>query len=37
MTESEEQLNKLLAEMREETQSVRGDEFGLFDYNDLDR
>ena len=37
MTENEEQLNKLLAEMQRETQSVRGDEFGLFDYNDLDR
>jgi len=37
MTESEEQLQKLLAEMQRETASVRGDEFGLFDYNDLDR
>ena len=35
--ENEERLRKLLAEMQQETQSVRGDEFGLFDYNDLDR
>ena len=35
--ENEEQLRKLLAEMQQETSSVKGDEFGLFDYNDLDR
>jgi phosphoribulokinase len=35
--ESEEQLRKILQEMQQETASVRGDEFGLFDYNDLDR
>ena len=34
--ESEEQLKELLLEMQQETESVRGDEFGLFDYNDLD-
>ena len=34
--ESEEQLKELLQEMQQETDSVRGDEFGLFDYNDLD-
>ena len=36
MTESEEQLRKILQEMQQETASVTGDEFGLFDYNDLD-
>ena len=36
MTESEEQLRKILREMQQETASVTGDEFGLFDYNDLD-
>jgi len=35
--ESEEQLRKILQEMQQETASVRGDEFGLFDYNNLDR
>ena len=34
--ESEEQLRKILKEMQQETASVTGDEFGLFDYNDLD-
>jgi len=34
--ESEEQLRKILQEMQQETASVTGDEFGLFDYNDLD-
>ena len=34
--ESEEQLRKILLEMQQETASVTGDEFGLFDYNDLD-
>ena len=34
--ESEEQLRKLLKEMSIETASVTGEEFGLFDYNDLD-
>ena len=36
MMESEEQLRKILQEMQQETASVTGDEFGLFDYNDLD-
>ena len=36
MTESEEQLREILREMQQETASVTGDEFGLFDYNDLD-
>mgnify|MGYP001012895534 CR=1 FL=1 len=36
MTENEEQLRKILQEMQQETASVTGDEFGLFDYNDLD-
>ena len=36
MTESEEQLRKILQEMQNEAQNVRGDEFGLFDYHDLD-
>ena len=36
MTESEEQLRKILQEMQSETSTVRGDEFGLFDYHDLD-
>ena len=36
MTESEEQLRKILQEMQQETASVTGDEFGLFVYNDLD-
>ena len=36
MTESEEQLRRILQEMQQETASVTGDEFGLFDYNDLD-
>ena len=30
--ESEEQLKELLQEMQQETESVRGDEFGLFDW-----
>jgi len=34
--ESEEQLKELLKEMAKETAHVTGDEFGLFDYNDLD-
>ena len=34
--ENEEQLRKILQEMQQETASVTGDEFGLFDYNDLD-
>ena len=34
--ESEEQLRKILQEMQQETAHVTGDEFGLFDYNDLD-
>ena len=34
--ESEEQLRKILQEMQQETASVTGNEFGLFDYNDLD-
>ncbi len=34
--ENEEQLQKLLKEMAKETAYVTGDEFGLFDYNDLD-
>ena len=34
--ENEEQLQKLLKEMAKETAHVSGDEFGLFDYNDLD-
>ena len=36
MTENEEQLREILREMQQETASVTGDEFGLFDYNDLD-
>ena len=36
MMENEEQLREILREMQQETASVTGDEFGLFDYNDLD-
>ena len=36
MESNEEQLRKILQEMQQETASVTGDEFGLFDYNDLD-
>ena len=31
------QLEFLLSEMNQETAGCRGDEFGLFDYQDLDR
>ena len=33
--ESEEQLRKILQDMQNETSTVRGDEFGLFDYHDF--
>jgi hypothetical protein len=35
--ENEEQLQKLLSEMKTEVSSLRGDEFGIFDYNEDDR
>ena len=34
--ENEKQLEKLLIEMNQETVGFRGDELGLFDYQDLD-
>ena len=34
--ENEKQLEKLLTEMNQETVGFRGDELGLFDYQDLD-
>ena len=36
MEVNEKQLTSLLEEMKHETSTVRGDEFGIFDYNDLD-
>ena len=36
MEVNEKQLTSLLEEMKNETSTVRGDEFGIFDYNDLD-
>ena len=35
--ENEKQLEKLLTEMNQETVGFRGDELGLFDYQDLDQ
>ena len=36
MEVNESLIQKLLEEMKQETASVRGDEFGIFDYQDLD-
>ena len=36
MEVNEKQLTSLIEEMKNETSTVRGDEFGIFDYNDLD-
>ena len=36
MEVNEKQLTSLLEEMKNETSTVRGDEFGIFDYQDLD-
>ena len=34
--ETEKNIEKIILEMRNETASMRGDEFGIFDYQDLD-
>ena len=34
--ETEKNIEKIILEMRNETASLRGDEFGIFDYQDLD-
>ena len=33
---AEKNIEKIILEMRNETKSLRGDEFGIFDYQDLD-
>ena len=33
---AEKNIEKIILEMRNETASMRGDEFGIFDYQDLD-
>ena len=35
--ETEKNIEKIILEMRNETASMRGDEFGIFDYQDLDQ
>jgi|TARA_R110001592_G_scaffold328061_3_gene609444 hypothetical protein len=35
--EDEQRIQELIQEMKTEASSIRGDEFGIFDYNDEDR